>query len=603
VTTPRDLEQLLPPPEDGPGGYLQAAWCTVESVDPVRVRLDGDSEAIPYTPTNLAGMLQVGQRVWSLRSGYTLVLVGVYGPDDVPPPPPSVPGVELSLDGLVHVWDGLDAEGNPQPPDWRYTELHLAPTADFTPTPATLRGVYTSTSGGRAAVYGLSPAVTYYARLVSVDATGNRSDPSGSTSGGVPQPLVADTSITDAIAAVQTTADGKARVVRSVVAPGAGDVAGYARGDQWWVYNIGQVTAFYLFSGTEWVAQQLTNAVLANLDAGKITTGTLNAARLVGIDIIGVTITGSTFRTSTNAATAGGMILNATGLHGYNSAGVEKTTVGNNGALAADGATFTNATISGTITSGGLTAISAEGYALIVAKVASGTSAGRLSPNLMEVVDSTGRTLTARANELFLINPNSSGGVNSLGLSLSGVGSATVSTGGTLNLTAGSRAYIDADVIDLNGYPKVWSGYIAAERTLTASNYTSYKTTTETISEHWPSTWATRWDGDLLIIPENGLYMVTQRLMFTNDSTSGNRMAMLVKNPSVNVLNSSTAPAIENRLAEYKAAASSDTTTVEINWTGRLAAGDKLMFVARTTAATNIANAYRTTNTLVKLGV
>lgn len=295
-----DLEQLLPSPPPDDQNRLQASWCTVTAVDPVRVRLDGDSEPIPYTPTNLAGLLQIGQRVWCLRAGYTLVLVGTYGPDEIAPNPPSAPVGAQSLDGLTFTWDGLDADGAEQPVDWRYAELHLSPVADYEPSAATLAGVYPSADGGRLAVYGLSPAVTYYARLVSVDFTGNRSGRGAVSVGISPRPLVEDASIADAIAEVQATADGKARVVRSVLDPGPGDVAGFTRGDQWWVYNDTLLTGFYLFSGTAWVPQQLANAVLATVDAGKVTTGILNAERLVGIDITGVTITGSLFRTATS---------------------------------------------------------------------------------------------------------------------------------------------------------------------------------------------------------------------------------------------------------------------------------------------------------------
>lgn len=74
----------------------------------------------------------------------------------------------------------------------------------------------------------------------------------------------------------QTTADGKNKITYSLSAPGA--TANNA-GDLWFQYSgsgllIGQ---FVGLGGTSWQQQTITQAVIGNLDAGKITTGTLNA--------------------------------------------------------------------------------------------------------------------------------------------------------------------------------------------------------------------------------------------------------------------------------------------------------------------------------------
>jgi hypothetical protein len=74
----------------------------------------------------------------------------------------------------------------------------------------------------------------------------------------------------------QTTANGKNTVKYSLSTPsGTG-----ANGDIWFQFNgsnniIGQWT--YNTSSSSWVANQITSTVIANLDAGKITTGTLDA--------------------------------------------------------------------------------------------------------------------------------------------------------------------------------------------------------------------------------------------------------------------------------------------------------------------------------------
>ena len=86
------------------------------------------------------------------------------------------------------------------------------------------------------------------------------------------------TTLEDGVTTAQSTADGKNKVYYSATTPGA--TANQA-GDIWWQYSggiiIGQWTGA---GGTSWTANTIGNAVIANLDAGKITTGYLSAARI-----------------------------------------------------------------------------------------------------------------------------------------------------------------------------------------------------------------------------------------------------------------------------------------------------------------------------------
>lgn len=95
--------------------------------------------------------------------------------------------------------------------------------------------------------------------------------------------------------AIQTSANGKNKITYSTSAPGS---TANTVGDLWWQYSgsiiIGQWTGA---GGTSWTSNTVGNAVIANLDAGKITTGILDA-----ITITGCTITGGTIQTSTGAA-------------------------------------------------------------------------------------------------------------------------------------------------------------------------------------------------------------------------------------------------------------------------------------------------------------
>lgn len=117
----------------------------------------------------------------------------------------------------------------------------------------------------------------------------------------------------DAADAAQKTADGKNKVVRSTSAPSS--TSGYAAGDQWWVYSGETVTALYQYSGTAWVSQTLTNSVIANLDAGKITSGYVNADRIQSGSITGSKIAAGTITASNMIAgtltAASGIIADA----------------------------------------------------------------------------------------------------------------------------------------------------------------------------------------------------------------------------------------------------------------------------------------------------
>lgn len=105
-----------------------------------------------------------------------------------------------------------------------------------------------------------------------------------------------------AAAAAQTTANGKSEVVRS---PNPATAAGsYQQGDQWWQFSGGNIVGLWLHDGTNWVAQALTNAIIATLDAGKITTGTLAADRIGALSITTAKLAAEAITTEKIAALA-----------------------------------------------------------------------------------------------------------------------------------------------------------------------------------------------------------------------------------------------------------------------------------------------------------
>jgi hypothetical protein len=84
-----------------------------------------------------------------------------------------------------------------------------------------------------------------------------------------------------AATAAQATANGKNKVYYSTSTPGS---TANTAGDIWWQYSGGVIIAQWTGAGgTSWTSNTLGNAVIANLDAGKITTGILNVAGTVKI--------------------------------------------------------------------------------------------------------------------------------------------------------------------------------------------------------------------------------------------------------------------------------------------------------------------------------
>lgn len=159
-------------------------------------------------------------------------------------------------------------------------------------------------------------------------------------------PQAFDLSVT-AFAAANTavqTANGKSKVTYSLSAPGT--TANNA-GDIWWQYTTGNIITgqWTGLGGTSWQANTVGNAVIANLDAGKITSGFIQAARInagtITANMIAATaldaktITGSTIQTS--SATTSKVILDTSGLRAINSSGTTTVNISTSGTAVFNG--------------------------------------------------------------------------------------------------------------------------------------------------------------------------------------------------------------------------------------------------------------------------
>lgn len=71
-----DFDVLIPAP--APEAGLSTRWATVTQVSPLRVKLDGDTDALAVTPGALV-QVAVGDRVLCLLSGRQVIVLGIWG--------------------------------------------------------------------------------------------------------------------------------------------------------------------------------------------------------------------------------------------------------------------------------------------------------------------------------------------------------------------------------------------------------------------------------------------------------------------------------------------------------------------------------------------
>lgn len=159
--------------------------------------------------------------------------------DDIPPPIPSTPTVTEFLGTVRIAWDGESEDGVVMPEaaiDFDHVEIHMDPGSLFTPDETTLVGrMY---GAGTFSVTDLPYGVEQFVRLVAVDWSGNRSDPSDQDSATPQQVVSAD--VFDGAIGTAKLAD--AAIVTAKIA----DLA-------------------------------VNNAKIADLSVGKLTAGNLNA--------------------------------------------------------------------------------------------------------------------------------------------------------------------------------------------------------------------------------------------------------------------------------------------------------------------------------------
>lgn len=132
----------------------------------------------------------------------------------------------------------------------------------------------------------------------------------------------------------------------------------------------------------------------------------------------------------------------------------------------------------------------------------------------------------------------------------------------------------------------VWTGTMSgsiASGSVTASQYTSMLMSTETADS---GAFVVSFSGHAFSVSVSGYYRIDLQVGFDSTSTSGNRMAFLLKNYTSTTLAGSSPSGYYIRAA--KVAASTDTTGVSVSWCGYLLATDQILPGFRTTSVTGV---------------
>lgn len=134
-----------------------------------------------------------------------------------------------------------------------------------------------------------------------------------------------------AASTAQTTADGKNKVTYSTSAPGT---TANAAGDIWYQYgtaspNVGRIIAQYSGAGgTSWTQTTISGLVVANIDAGSITTGTLSVGLGITTGTGTFTVNAVTGALFADSATIKGQVSATSGYFGTTTNGYSITSTG-----------------------------------------------------------------------------------------------------------------------------------------------------------------------------------------------------------------------------------------------------------------------------------
>lgn len=273
----------------------------------------GSRVLLATVPATGTGTITASVTELSTGTTYDLVVcartsTGVYGPfsssvstttpnETTQPYAPTTPLIAADL-GVISVrWDGQVLIGGVPSPTPNWISYIYAETANVVGGPYTRRGQILR-GAGSIAIADLPVGATVFVRIVGVSTSGTVGLPSAASSitvTGVDLGTLEDDvagaiqDAVDAATAAETAANGKNKIFRDTTPP---DEDGTAVGDLWYQHdNAANLIGFWIWNGTLWAPQLITDTIVGNLDAGKITSGYIAAERIEAESISGEKIT------------------------------------------------------------------------------------------------------------------------------------------------------------------------------------------------------------------------------------------------------------------------------------------------------------------------
>jgi len=208
--------------------------------------------------------------------------------DTTPPPVPTTPIVNAKPGSVLISWDGQFVASAAQPRDFEHLNVIGHKVVGGLPTSTVTIGALRLPTESIVVPSNIAAVgETWCFGFTSEDYNKNKSiesinSASVMVSGMADDPAISAhlSSLDTALTAVETTADGKNAIYYNPsVAPSAPAGVPFRVGDLW--FDTANDNRISTWSGTAWGAALLgNNAIYANIDAGKMTVGTLAAARL-----------------------------------------------------------------------------------------------------------------------------------------------------------------------------------------------------------------------------------------------------------------------------------------------------------------------------------
>ena len=253
-------------------------------------------------------------------------------------------------------------------------------------------------------------------------------------------------SLSTQITTAQNTANGKNTVTYSTSAPSG---SGTRTGDIWWQYSGGIVIGQSSWNGSSWVSSPISSAVIANLDAAKITSGIIssieynNGSGTFRVTAAGALTASSATITGTITSTSGSIggfaigsnyIGNPSGSYGMNSS---------NGF-----ATFSVIGVSGIINTGNISSVDVTATGVLTVSGLLTTSAGLV--NISGGRLQTSGTITAGTSLIATNNVSASGTLTGAGYAtVSNTANTYMSAAGLLSRNSASSIRFKENVVDI----------------------------------------------------------------------------------------------------------------------------------------------------------